>query len=822
MPERHTGAMPRQPSLLAWLFLLPPDQRRPWPWRLDAVARRVGTWLIHGLDIEPPASPGRIVWRLFVRSPDQTATSSVARTGRRSGQRLAGLASRMPALRQLQAQEDPPGVGGGLVDATLRHKWLRWLLISIALVLAVLVASTPMNWQQQMWFGSGLFAIAILLRNRAGRAATLVLISFSVIASLRYFWWRVNYSLDLESPIEMFLGLGLFGAECYALLILLLGYLQSAWPLRRQPIALPDNRNEWPTVDVFIPTYNESLDIVRPTVFAAQNLDWPADKLRIYLLDDGRREAFREFAEATGVTYMTRDDNRHAKAGNLNRALARSDGDFVAIFDCDHMPVRSFLQTNMGWMLADPSCALVQTPHHFFSPDPLERNLGTFRRVPNEGRLFYGLIQDGNDLWNATFFCGSCAILRRGPLEEVGGIAVETVTEDAHTALKLHRRGYNSVYVNIVQAAGLATESLAGHIGQRIRWARGMAQIFSGDNPFRGRGLTLFQRLCYSNSMLHFLHGIPRLVFLTAPLAYLYFGWHVFNAEAVVIAAFALPHLAQAMLANSKMQGRFRHSYWAEVYESLLAWYITLPTTLALINPRLGKFNVTAKGGQVSQSYFDWRISVPFIVLMLLGLGGFSLGILWLFIGPPEETATVLLNLAWTSYNLIILGAALGVAREHRQLRRTHRVEWREPVQLQFPDGSILDCESLDFSLGGMHLALPEPLEVDRGTAVAVALPRGGSDAVFPARVVIRRDDHIRVAFDSLSLAQQRALVGCTFSRPDAWAGWDDSAVVDRPLSSLRDIFYFGLRGYGLMFSRLLGIHRLIRPTHRQSASRAT
>ena len=100
----------------------------------------------------------------------------------------------------------------------------------------------------------------------------------------------------------------------------------------------------------------------------------------------------------------------------------------------------------MGWFLGDPKLALVQTPHHFFSPDPFERNLSNFRKVPNEGGLFYGLIQNGNDLWNGTFFCGSCAIIRRGPLEEIGGVAVETVTEDAHTSLRLHRLGYNSAY----------------------------------------------------------------------------------------------------------------------------------------------------------------------------------------------------------------------------------------------------------------------------------------------------------------------------------------------------------------------------------------
>jgi cellulose synthase (UDP-forming) len=153
---------------------------------------------------------------------------------------------------------------------------------------------------------------------------------------------------------------------------------------------------------------------------------------------------------------------------------------------------RSFLQLTVGWFLRDPKLALVQTPHHFLSPDPFERNLDTFRHQPNEGELFYGLVQDGNDMWNAAFFCGSCAVLRRSALDDIGGFAVETVTEDAHTALRLHRKGWNSAYVRIPQAAGLATESLSAHIGQRIRWARGMAQIFRTDNPLLGKGLTFF------------------------------------------------------------------------------------------------------------------------------------------------------------------------------------------------------------------------------------------------------------------------------------------------------------------------------------------
>ncbi|MGS0755464.1 hypothetical protein ACVBEH_12705, partial [Roseateles sp. GG27B] len=156
--------------------------------------------------------------------------------------------------------------------------------------------------------------------------------------------------------------------------------------------------------------------------------------------------------------------------------------------------------------------------------------------------------------------------------------------------------------------------SLSAHIGQRIRWARGMSQIFRIDNPLLGRGLQLGQRLCYVNAMLHFFYGLPRLVFMTAPLAYLLFGAQMFQAPGGMVLAYALPHILLSITANSRLQGRFRHSFWNEVYETVLAWYIAWPVLLALINPKLGSFNVTAKGGVIAKGYFDWRMAAPYVL----------------------------------------------------------------------------------------------------------------------------------------------------------------------------------------------------------------
>jgi len=323
--------------------------------------------------------------------------------------------------------------------------FLLW--ISSAAILTLL-AIVPLDWKSQAELGVVLLAVWMLLGriSRQRRMTFLVLIAFSIFSSTRYIYWRVaetfrvlNSNPGAVPLLDLVFVFLLLGAEAYAFMILVLGYMQTICPLKRPTLSLPETPGKWPEIDVFIPTYNEPLDVVRPTVLAALRIDWPADKFRVYILDDGRRPQFRAFAEEVGCSYLIRPDNLHAKAGNINHALTQTKAPYVAIFDCDHIPTRSFLQTTMGWFLKDRQLGMLQTPHHFYSPDPFERNLDNFRVVPNEGALFYGLVQDGNDFWNSTFFCGSYAVIRRQALEEVGGVAVETVTEDAHTSLRMQR-----------------------------------------------------------------------------------------------------------------------------------------------------------------------------------------------------------------------------------------------------------------------------------------------------------------------------------------------------------------------------------------------
>jgi cellulose synthase (UDP-forming) len=699
---------------------------------------------------------------------------------------------------------------------------LRFLILAGGVVFLAWTATLPLRWEQQIVLALLTLLVALWI-NRSSKTyvVTLTLVLLSIYSTLRYGLWRFSSVVAyLRDPGTHWTGIDAFFiwilllAECYAFMVLLLGYLQTLWPLRRAPVPLPNNPEEWPAVDLLIPTYNEPLNVVRFTALAALNIDWPAEKLNVYILDDGKREEFRAFAEEAGVGYIARDNNEHAKAGNINHALSQVNSPFVAVFDCDHVPTRSFLQLTMGWFLRDLKLAMLQTPQHFYSPDPFERNLDQFQVIPNEDELFYGVVQDGNDFWNATYFCGSCAVLRRSALDEVGGVAVETSTEDAHTSLRMQMGGWNTAYINIPQAAGLASERLSGHIRQRIRWARGMVQILRIENPLLARGLKPAQRLCYFNAMSHFLFALPRLIFLTAPMIYLIFGIRNLPGLWLTIIAYAVPHLMLSSLANSRIQGRHRHSFWNEIYETVMAPYILLPTLFALIRPHAGPFHVTPKGGVVSRDYFDARIARPFLMLAavnLLGLFCATARLIqfpvftvpnWLaFVNWPASiydgghVGAVWVNVVWTLFNLTILGVATAVAWESQQRRQSTRVALAVPSDVILADGSMIQGMTSDLSSGGVRTRMNQAVKAEAGDSIKFIFPVLDGSATLPARVIGMNGSELRAQFDLLNLQEDEALTMILYSRADAWLGLGAAREADNPIRSMGRILRLSLRG---------------------------
>jgi len=348
---------------------------------------------------------------------------------------------------------------------------LPWLKIALAIAAAwafLFLAALPLTLSQQAWLAWMLVLLFFVLRRRAfmrrplPRCAFLLLTAF---VTLRYLIWRSTDTLVFQSWFEFFPLALLFIAEVQAAAVHMASLFANVWPVRRDRgmAPWPQNENELPTVDVFITTYNEAEELVRITATAATQMAYPKTKLNVYILDDGgtdqrcadvdlataarhRRHLLQDIANTIGAHYLTRARNENAKAGNINAALAHTDGEIIMTLDCDHVPCADFLRRTVGYFVHDPKLFLVQTPHFFINPDPIEKSLGTFHTAPSENEMFYRAIQPGVDLWNASFFCGSAALLRREALLQVGGISGLSITEDAETSLLLHARGWRSVF----------------------------------------------------------------------------------------------------------------------------------------------------------------------------------------------------------------------------------------------------------------------------------------------------------------------------------------------------------------------------------------
>jgi cellulose synthase (UDP-forming) len=683
------------------------------------------------------------------------------------------------------------------------------LLICLLLLFLPLVTIRPTLWQQSLvaLVVIGLGRSLLYLEERqperqperqVSEYLHLLLLSLSGLMTLRYLYYRGSYTINLQTPLDAVFSLLLFLAELYGVGTLFLAYFQTLKVKHRHPVDLSDLPvRQWPTVDIYIPTYNEAVEIVRKTALAALAIDYPADKKQVYILDDGRaekyrdrREQLRQLCDELGCILQTRDNNDHAKAGNINTALKKTTGDLVLILDCDHIPIRGFLQQTIGFF-QDEKVALVQTPHWFYNPDPFERNLLTQGRVPVGNELFYKVLQKGNDYWNAAFFCGSAAVIRRSYVLEIGGIATETVTEDCHTSLRLHALGYKSVYYDKIMVAGLAPETFSSYVGQQVRWARGMAQILRLENPLFNRKLRLSwgQRLCYFSATSHFFFGFPRLMYGIAPTCFLLFGINPVQGLGLETLAYAMPHIILSMQANHIPYRHVRFSFWNEIYEFAMSFQAGLVTFFALINPKLGSFNVTQKGQVVNQRQFDLDSIRYLVILGTITAASLLTVPFWLIISPLE-TQAVIINALWCCFNLLLVLAACLVALEQPQLRRAHRL----PRQLQaivHSDGQQWMGETVNISETGVQIRMGDWPNVSDEVRIELIGDRGAR-VLLEARIVralATRQLQTLLSMDFINMSQIQLddLALVIYSDVEQWYSQYRNET-DHPLASLRFI----------------------------------
>ncbi len=709
---------------------------------------------------------------------------------------------------------------------------LVWAVVAVCMIAIV---SLPINLQTHLIAGAIVLAIMIVLKLiRPEGTWRLIALALGTAIVMRYVYWRTTSTIPPVSQLENFIpGLLLYLAEMYSVFMLALSLFIVARPLQsRAP--QPVEESALPRVDVFIPTYNEEPVLLADTIAAALAMDYPADRMTVWLLDDGgteqkrnaenvldaqiasdRHAELQQLCAGLGARYLTRARNEHAKAGNLNNGLAHSTGELIAVFDADHAPARSFLRETVGYFGEDPRLFLVQTPHFFLNPDPVEKNLRTFETMPSENEMFYGIIQRGLDKWNASFFCGSAAVLRREALEETDGFSGMSITEDCETAVELHSRGWNSVYVDKPLIAGLQPATFASFIGQRSRWAQGMMQILRFRFPPLKRGLSLPQRLCYMSSTLFWLFPFPRTIFLFAPLFYLFFDLQIFTASGGEFLAYTLSYMVVNLMMQNYLYGRFRWPWISELYEYIQSVHLLPAVVSVMINPRKPTFRVTAKDETVSTSRLS-ELSRPFFVIFAVLVIGMIVAA-WRIYAEPWKADVTLVVGGWNLLNLILAGCALGVVSERRQRAGTRRVRVNRRCEFG-RDDRWLPGMIEDVSVNGARVRVYgkdiETFIGADGAAIRFMPLSGGEPAILPVVVRNREKEGESVAVGLQyvrSLPEHhRHVADLIFANADQWTQFQrarrrNPGVVLGTLWFLRLALYQTWRGLVYFFRNMRG-----------------
>ncbi|MGB3494521.1 MAG: glycosyltransferase, partial [Elainellaceae cyanobacterium] len=410
-----------------------------------------------------------------------------------------------------------------------------------------------------------------------------------------------------------------------------------------------------PSVDVLIPTYDEPAFILKRTVVGCQAMDYPHKT--VYLLDDTHRPEIKALAQELGCQYMTRPNNLHAKAGNLNHAIAHTEGELILIFDADFIPTRNFLTRTVGFFQR-PKVAMVQTPQTFYNPDPIAHNLGLEDILTPEEEVFYRQIQPMRDGAGGVICAGTSFVVRRSALEALGGFVTESLSEDYFTGVRLAAERHQLVYLDEKLSAGLAAESIATQALQRIRWAQGTLQaFFISSSPLTVRGLRPLQRLAHLEGILYWFTSLARLTFLIIPLVYLIFGLVPIYATIKEALYFFVPYYLVQIAVFSWLNHQSRSALLSELYSLILCFPLASTVIKSFIQPFGNRFKVTPKGTSCNRYTFNWALAYPLIVMFGVTAVSFIFSLTQVNFSAIGQAFN--LGWVWSVYNLAMLGISL-------------------------------------------------------------------------------------------------------------------------------------------------------------------
>ncbi len=659
---------------------------------------------------------------------------------------LSGEANLTQVFSQLHyIQQNPPF---WLEVPPIDNKYLLIPTAALGIIVFLVMKISP---QPQLW-------------------SQIIVVSVLLALTLRYLLWRSLSTLNLADPLNGFVSLTILAME---MLVISGTALQLYHSLKikkrhreadRMSVAVIAGKYT-PSVDILVPTYNEPVPILRRSIMGCQAIDYPHKT--VYLLDDKRRPEMKQLAQELGCEYITRPDNLHAKAGNLNHAIAKTHGELIVVFDADFVPMTNFLTRTVGFF-QKVKTALVQTHQSFYNPDPIARNLGLEEHLLQDVETFYRHYEFLRDATETTMCTGSAFIVRRSALVKTGGFVTESVTEDYFTGVRLCANGYQIIYLGESLSAGLSPENIAGYISQRVRWARGSAQaFFIPTNPMTIPGLNWKQRLFYLEGILQWFLSGSRLLLLVLPVLCYLLRLSPIQTNRLEVIYFFLPYYVTQIITFSWLSYRSRSAFISDIYSIIQCVPVSMAVLSTLFSPFSKKFKVTPKGTSSHQYSFNFSLALPLILILISTIICFSR--VW------HQSLWIIV---WSVYNIVMISVSLIVfldvpkpsVYEWFKLRRVVRVEigdeirWGITTKLSEMGAEI----TINRRQNQYHLAATSNQKIN------IELTEENLNLTG----TVTHDSHegefttLKIQFDPVTLSQHRQLVQLLFCRPGQWKSY--------------------------------------------------
>jgi cellulose synthase (UDP-forming) len=530
-----------------------------------------------------------------------------------------------------------------------------------------------------------------------------------------WIWWRWTETLNWEVA---FFAIALVAAETWRVInaFVLTG---TVWRLtHNEPPPPPDGV----TVDVFVTVYDEPLQILRRTAIGARAIRYPH---KTWILDDGKRDEVRTMAEELGIGYIRREGNEHAKAGNLNNALKVTEGEFILTLDADHVALPNMLDRLLGYF-TDPRVAFVQSPHDFYNTDSFTHVVNDEgRRLWEENRIFFSLVQAGKDAWGASFYCGSCGVMRRRALDQIGGYSTRSVTEDMETSIVLHGRGWISRYHGETLAYGLAPASASQYHVQRLRWGTGSMQVLRKMNPLTYPGLTWRQRVQYFASCTDYLDGVLKLVFYLSPALFFFTGWLPVSVSDGEFLLRLVPYMALTFLSFELLS---RGTGWLLLSEryGMTRFFTYILSLAGFFRRKPVKFAVTPKGvADVPFSTYAPQLVLAGILTSSVVWALVASHFGWIQYAQGWGSGAIWVNGVWIVWNLYFALSVVHASMQSRQMRHDFRFVESLPVTVSVVDdaGAVLASHAATTQdLNTLGTSFRSTSSVENGARVRIPL----------------------------------------------------------------------------------------------------